>query len=253
MPLPYACSRSVFASLCSAPPRGPTIWPASAPHSALSVPTTRFASASSTTRRCRASPVTSARPAPAASKAGWAWRKTRRASRSPAARSARSRPISANCPRRNSLVRQDLDLLQAHPRLPGGRQKAQHADLHRDQRQDRRRLAAKLDLHRADHAVEGVRCRSPRRTRLEIASSPRVKPAGSRNDDQGAVIASEAKQFPPDEPWCQVRPIALGLPTSLKLKAASQTAIWPPRMIQTSTPRPAIWRPVAWSSHSPSQ
>src|SRR5204863_759375 len=39
------------------------------------------------------------------------------------------------------------------PRLPHGRQEAQHAHLHGDQRQDHRRLATELDLDGADHAV----------------------------------------------------------------------------------------------------
>src|SRR5262249_59277163 len=50
----------------------------------------------------------------------------------------------------------------------------------------------------------------------------------------------------------QVRPIALGLPFSLKLNAASQTAILPSRIFQTSTPRPVISLPVTASRHSPS-
>ena len=51
----------------------------------------------------------------------------------------------------------------------------------------------------------------------------------------------------------QVNPMALGLPPSLVLKAASHTAILPSRIIQISTPRPAILAPVTRSSHSPSQ
>ena len=50
--------------------RSPTISRASARRSGFSDPTTRFASAASTTRRSRASPVTSARRAPVAIKGG---------------------------------------------------------------------------------------------------------------------------------------------------------------------------------------